>query len=166
MKLLVFLIGLFIFLQGGSIYAYSSQDARQELVQIAKEVKRKDDAIRLRRELDNRVEAEAKRLGVASVLSSRSVIRDILSVFGDKADVALAVAKAESGLRCEAYHFNQDKAHSVDHGAMQLNDYWWKWGNINDCAENIRIAKRIVDETGNGWNNWVQYTNGAYLKYL
>ncbi len=162
MKFLVFLAGLFIFLQGGSIYAYSSQDARQELVQIAKEVKRKDDAIRLRRELDNRVEAEAKRLGVASVLSSRSVIRNILSVFGDKADVALAVAKAESGLRCEAYHFNSNG--TVDHSVFQLNDVH-KWrGNLNDCKENIKIAYQIYQEQN--FRPWVVYQTGSYLKYL
>lgn len=110
--------------------------------------------------LDNRVQAEAKRLQVGS--DKFDVIRDIIVTFGDDSNIALAVAKAESGLRCEAYHFNNNG--TIDHSIFQLNSVHKKRGNLENCKENIKIAYEIFKEQG--WTPWVVYNTKSYLKYL
>lgn len=110
--------------------------------------------------LDNRVKEEAARLMVKE--DRFSVIRDILAVWGKDARIGLAIAKAESGLRCEAYHFNTNG--TVDHSVFQLNSVHIKRGNLADCKENVRIAYEIYKEQGG--NPWVVFWNKSYLKYL
>ncbi len=160
MKLLVFLIGLFIFLQAPYVYAYSSQVARQELIQLAKEVKRKDDYLVAQRELGDRAKREAQKQGLAGDSSRVAAIRLILATFGEDAGTAIAVFRAESGLRCNAV------SRTYDYGVAQINAvHQWRFrGDMFDCAENLRVAYQIYQEQG--FRPWVAYTNGAYLKYL
>ena len=132
----------------------------QRLEKVAEERIRQEKLDNDRRELDNRVQDEAKRLQVGS--DKYDVIRDIIITFGDDYRTALAVAKAESGLRCEAYHFNDNG--TVDSSVFQLNSVHKKRGNLADCKENIKIAKQIVDEQG--WSPWVVYWKGTYKKWL
>ena len=76
--------------------------------------------------------------------------------------MAIAIAKAESGLRCEAVNVN--RGGSVDKGVFQLNSVHTAKGNLDDCLEGIKIAKVIYDRQG--WSPWVAYTNKSYKRFL
>ena len=87
--------------------------------------------------------------------------------FGNEWKMAYAVAKAESGLRTEAFHRNKNG--SVDRGLMQVNSCHCPKVNGNcdrlfEAEENIRVAKIIRD--GSGWNAWVIVQKGLHKKYL
>jgi len=79
----------------------------------------------------------------------------IRHVFGKEADTALKVAKAESGMRCDAQNVNKG-TNSADIGIFQINTVHlrkgWKVGDLLDCKKNIDFAKEIYD--GSGWGAW------------
>ena len=81
---------------------------------------------------------------------------------------ALAVAKAESGMRCDAYNANTDG--SVDLGVFQLNTIHlakggeWTLTNMADCQKNVDLAYEVWQ--AQGWNPWVAYRNGSWLVKL
>lgn len=80
---------------------------------------------------------------------------------------ALAVAKAESGLREDAININTNN--TIDLGVFQINSVHF---NKPECS-----LKLIVSQYGNtdcaykiwqdsGWGVWVAHSNGAYLAKL
>lgn len=79
-------------------------------------------------------------------------------VFGKEAPIALAVAKAESGMRCDAQNVNKG-TNSLDAGLFQINSVHlkkgWKIADLLDCRKNTDYAKQIRD--GSGWCAWVTY---------
>lgn len=157
--LVIFFLALYVLFP---VPVRADETVRQELVTLARKIEVRNAEIRAERQFNTLVQNEAKRLGVGP--EKYPVIGDIIRTFGSDYRVALAVARAESGLRCEAYHFNQDRARSVDHSVFQLNDvHSWR-GNLNDCHQNVIIAKEIHDESG--WWPWVVYQRGIYKAYL
>ena len=93
----------------------------------------------------------------------------IKEVFGKNADVALAVAKAESGLDPLQVNDNpKTKDYSV--GLYQINLYGRlkesrpseEW--LKDAKNNIDYAKSMFDSQG--WQPWSAYKNGHYKRYL
>ena len=85
-------------------------------------------------------------------------IARIHRIWGENAEMAISIAKAESGLRCGAV------SPTNDYSIFQLNIvHSWR-GDITDCTENIKIAKQIFDEQG--WRPWVAYQNGEYKQFL
>jgi len=78
---------------------------------------------------------------------------------------ALAVAKAESGLNCNAFNVNSNG--SVDFGIFQLNSVHLKKGgewtltNMSDCEKNVDLAYQMWTEQG--FEPWVAYLSGSYL---
>lgn len=88
--------------------------------------------------------------------------------------IAIAVAKAESNMNCDALNINVGG--SADFSIFQVNSLWIKnysLSELADCNRNIEIAYEIWDngdrELGNNkgsWNPWVTAKNGAYLKFL
>ena len=86
------------------------------------------------------------------------VERQIEKVFGKDAEMAKAISKAESGMRCEAVSYTGDV------GPFQINHIHQKRGNILDCTTNILVAKQIFDEQS--WRPWVAYNTGAYKRFL
>lgn len=89
------------------------------------------------------------------------LIRDI---FGTDADVALAIARAESGLRCDAVGDRHLSPSS--YGVFQIRAFINRPGieELTDCETNIRYAKFMFDRQG--WQPWSAYTNKAYLRFL
>jgi hypothetical protein len=91
----------------------------------------------------------------------------IVEVFGDHAHVALAVAKAESGLNCSALNVNTNG--TVDFSVMQVNSIHMKKGyklsELTDCKRNVDIAYEIFQSHGNSFNPWVAFTNGSFGKF-
>lgn len=166
--LIIFWLILFLAILGRFTHAraYDSADAERELSSLAKVVQREDNERERIRQLNLTVEQEANRLGVAvSDVSRRRIIRAFVAIWGARDfRVGLAIAKAESGLRCEAYHFNQDRAKSVDHSVLQINDVHWFRGDLNNCLENIKIGYQIYLEDGP--YPWVTWQRGVAQQYL
>lgn len=98
-----------------------------------------------------------------------SVKAYIQKKFGKDADIAVAIATAESGLTCNRYHDWMNKDKSADSGVFQVNSVhlWRVNGDKNkllDCKTNIDIAYQIYKEQG--FKPWVAYWNGSYKKHL
>ena len=88
---------------------------------------------------------------------------EIADVFGTESRIALAVAKAESGLNPKAINRNGDG--SKDVGIFQINDrHGWSDEERLDWKTNIRLAKELRDSRG--WGEWAVYNNGSYINYL
>jgi len=102
--------------------------------------------------------------------------KEIRDVFGEAGDVAVAVAKSESGgvLRAEIRSQNilsygqEDshctfQVHAPDHEAnakrLGLGDYRT---NPRSC---VRLAYHIYKDAG-GFTPWTEYKNGRYKKHL
>lgn len=87
--------------------------------------------------------------------------------FGKAGDIAVAVAKAESGLRADAYHVNTNG--TIDLGVFQINTvHFEKEGcspiDLLDFRKNVDCAYKIYEASG--FNPWVAYTTGSYLNKL
>lgn len=81
---------------------------------------------------------------------------------------ALAVAKAESGLRCDAQNVNKG-TNSLDAGLFQINSVHlkkagWKIADLLDCKKNTDMAYEIYK--GSGWVAWSAYTNKSYKRFI
>ena len=90
-----------------------------------------------------------------------NLVRLITKYFGSESKIAVAIAYAESGMRCDAV------SPTNDHGLMQVNMRWHanKFSKSPyDCEENIRVAYQIFKDSG--WNAWSTFKNGAYKKFL
>ena len=93
------------------------------------------------------------RTAKAEELTTEQYIR---LVFGKDAPTALAVAKAESGMRCDAQNVNKG-TNSLDAGLFQINSVHlkkagWKIGDLLDCHRNTDMAYKIFK--GSGWGAW------------
>lgn len=118
---------------------------------------------------------------VALESTTQSVEDIIREVFGEDAEVAIAVAKAESGLNpnttnfaerdCSVGLFQINLAHDFCNG---IRVHWNKvpgdtldekvaWLQIPE--NNIRLAKKIHDAS-NGFTPWSVYLNDVHLKFL
>jgi len=88
---------------------------------------------------------------------------------------ALALFKAESGMKEDAYHVNSDL--SIDYGIAQINSVNWRLEGcslkeIVDPRKNVDCAYRLWDR-GNGkegdkvgnFNAWVAFKNGAFIQH-
>ena len=94
---------------------------------------------------------------------SSNIETEIADVFGTECRIALAVAKAESGLNPKAINRNGDG--SKDVGIFQINDkHGWSDEERLDWKTNIRLAKELRDSRG--WSEWAVYNNGSYRNYL
>lgn len=79
---------------------------------------------------------------------------------------ALAVAKAESGLKENAYGVNRNG--TIDIGVFQVNEvHWDKPGcspkELFDAESNVDCAYKLFQEQG--WNPWVVYNERTYLNH-
>ena len=78
---------------------------------------------------------------------------------------SLAIAKAESGIREEAFNINTND--TIDIGVFQINSiHFTKPGcslkEIVDAEKNVDCAYTIWKASG--WNPWVSYKNGNFLR--
>ena len=111
---------------------------------------------------------------LADVIDEPVVFKDlteteqmILDTFGlENYKIARAIAKAESGLRCDAMHVNSNN--TVDYGLFQLNSLHWKrFGGLEKlvtCEQQIKAAYELYLEQG--WNPWVVYNTGRFIGEL
>jgi hypothetical protein len=86
---------------------------------------------------------------------------------GQDVDIAVAVARAESGWDAKAT--NQNGNGSVDYGLMQINSIHeaiLATGNWADPGHNMKMAFAVWSDAGQSWNPWVTYWSGSYRKFL
>lgn len=81
--------------------------------------------------------------------------------------VALAIAKAESGIREDAVNINTNN--TIDVGIFQINSVHFKkpgcaLKDIVDAKKNVDCAYTIWKSSG--WNPWVAHNTGSYLTHL
>lgn len=90
--------------------------------------------------------------------------------FGADADVARAIAMAESGLNSQAInHQDGHRGCTGSYGTFQIaclhtKTYGVTIKDLLDEETNIRIASDIYKKQG--WTPWGAYTNGSYRKFL
>jgi soluble lytic murein transglycosylase-like protein len=85
--------------------------------------------------------------------------------FGKDADVAIAIAKAESGLNPNAIGDTDTKYHSV--GLFQIRllpERGISKEEMLNPEHNVQYAKMLFDK--HGWSPWSVFKNGSYKKYL
>lgn len=98
---------------------------------------------------------------------NRDIAEYICEKFGKDCPIALAVARAESGMRTDAYNFNTND--TLDYGIMQINSvHWGKEGcsleELVDPYKNVDCAYKIWEVSG--WTAWSAVNNGSYLAFM
>jgi len=97
---------------------------------------------------------------------------EIRKTFPEDADVAVAIAKAESELNPNALNPEAHRDCNGSIGLMQIACvHHIKPEKLYDVRENLQTARRIydtLDKDGNkvGWLPWGAYTDGRYKEYL
>lgn len=100
-------------------------------------------------------------LGVAEYLECQALKGDITPW---QADVLLAIAKAESGVREDAININTNR--TIDRGVFQINSIHKDISNKDafDWKKNTQYAIKMMKTQG--FTPWVAYKTGAYKKFL
>lgn len=108
-----------------------------------------------------------KRVQAAEVKHKPLTIEDYICTKEWDCKTAVAIAKAESGLRCDAQNVNKG-TNSLDLGVMQINSVHlkkgWKVADLLDCHKNIDLAYEIYK--GSGWGAWSTYNNKSFKRFL
>lgn len=119
-----------------------------------------------RQELDNAQPAHyvvRQNLQHRQTTPNNSIEQEIADVFGGESQLAIAIAKAESGLNPHAVNYNYNGTRDL--GVFQLNDcHGWSDEIRFDWKRNIQLAKELRDRKG--WGEWVTYNNGAYRNHI
>jgi hypothetical protein len=112
--------------------------------------------------------------GLASVCtaaaSASGSIPGVIAAVGwsdDDLAVALAVARAESGLNPQATNRNTNG--STDYGLFQINSVHSDLlaaGDWSDPDDNAAMAYQVWKRAGGSFSPWVTFWNGSYEQYL
>ena len=99
----------------------------------------------------------------AEELSNEEYIR---MKFGNHGDIAVAVAKAESGLREDAVHQNNNG--TIDVGCWQVNSIHLGKVKLETLLDCKKATDWVYDNLYlyQGFNPWYAFTTGAYLAKL
>ena len=78
----------------------------------------------------------------------------IRKTFPECPEMALKVAECESSMDSQRIGDTHMKFYS--YGLFQINTTWHKYSKevLLDPVENIKIARKIYDESGGNWNRW------------
>jgi Lysozyme like domain len=100
-------------------------------------------------------------------MAKNAIERLIMKYFPENYEVALAVAKAESGLIPTASNWKDShRGCKGSFGVFQIACvHESNYANLYDVEYNVKRAREIYDETGT-WKAWGAYTSGAYLAKL
>jgi len=98
-----------------------------------------------------------------TALKAKNEPHEAISFFFGEDKIAHAIAKAESGYKCDSI------SKTKDYGLFQINQtHLWRFekfrGNPLNCWDNAKVAYEIHKEQG--WRPWVVFQNENYLKYL
>jgi len=107
-----------------------------------------------------------KKKNVATPIARNEIEQLIIETFPEDPAVALAVAKAESGLNSRA--INAGDNHGSCKGSYGIFQIGCVHGvsseTLYDPVYNIKKARKLYDERG--WQPWGAYTSGAYKRHL
>ena len=97
------------------------------------------------------------------VVSDEEYIR---AKFGNHGDIAVAIVKAESGLKADIVHVNNNN--SVDFGCWQVNSVHLGQVDVDTLLDCKKATDWVYDNLyqDQGFNPWSAYKNGAYLAKL
>lgn len=91
--------------------------------------------------------------------------QEIRETFPENPDLAVAVAKAESGLKGTALNPEAHKGCQGSYGIFQIACVHERDAEkLHDIRYNIQKARKIYLERG--WQPWGAYTDGNYRKFL
>lgn len=81
--------------------------------------------------------------------------------------LALAIAKAESGMKADSYNYNTND--TIDIGIFMVNQVHWKQAGCSpkelfDPYKNVDCAYSIWQASG--WEPWVVYNTGSFKNHL
>lgn len=109
---------------------------------------------------------------VAVSATESEIIAYIQAKFQDSAKVAIAVARAESGLNANSTHVNANR--SIDRGIFQINSvHCNKVAMLSGkpCAQALHDYKFNIDYAysmykSSGWYPWSAYKNKSYQRFM
>lgn len=90
-----------------------------------------------------------------------------LSCTGERIAIAVAVAKAESGLRPDATN-TAGNVHGIDRGLWQVNSYWHPEVS-KACALSASCNARAmvnISSRGTKWSPWWTYKNRKHVPFM
>ena len=108
----------------------------------------------------------------ASYTERDRILAIIREEFGDEADVAIAIAKAESGLNPNAkgdthIEFVRDgvtMGHSCGLFQIRVLPGRPDCETLKDPEYNVKYAKKMFDQSG--WRPWSAFNNGSFKRFL
>lgn len=112
-------------------------------------------------------EAREIKIEVEIDWTTERIEQEIRATFPENPDLAVAIAKSESGESLNAHAFNPEQhiGCSGSYGVMQIAcvheatpEY------LFDVQYNLQQARKIYDEQG--WEPWGGYTSNGYMKYM
>lgn len=109
-----------------------------------------------------------KEVRIEIVYSKESIEREIRKAFPENPDLAVAIAKAESGenLNAKAYNPESHGKCNGSYGVFQIACVHEKnTKELYDPMVNIKKARAIYLKN-HSWNAWGGYTSGGYKKFL
>ena len=95
--------------------------------------------------------------------TDESIEEKIRETFPEEPEIAVAVAKAESGHNPLALN-DKNTNGSTDKGLFQINSCHGYGDELFDIDTNLEVARKLYDKSG--WTPWVAYTTGAYTNHL
>ena len=121
------------------------------------------------------VVAEKKEVRIEVVYNSKeSIERHIRDVFPEAPNIAVAIAKCESGLvpNIQSHHI-LSYGREQSFGVFQIHAKDWDgkakalgFGNYRtEVEDNVAMARYLYDARGN-FKDWTCYKSGEYKKYL
>lgn len=121
---------------------------------------------------DGVVAAPREETKLVEVESPSEVVRMIEEKFPEEPKLAVAIAKAESGLRTDAVgdghieFVNEGKVMGHSCGLFQVRVLPGRpdCETLKDPARNLEFARKLYEKSG--WKPWSAYTNQSYLKHL
>ena len=151
------IVGLII----GITFTICFKEMNKEEVKII-EIARASDEISYSQDMGELVSADLY-LDPNAHTDKTSVESIIGKIFGSQANIALAIAQAESGLKYDAIGKNTNG--TLDVGLFQINDiHGHSVEERLDIERNVEIAYELYER--DNWTPWVAFNNGSFKKFL
>jgi hypothetical protein len=102
-------------------------------------------------------------LNPAPIIEYKDDIEKMICKYQDwDCEVMYAIAKAESGGRCDAINLNANG--STDKGVLQINSIHGFSGDLFNCEYNIKKAHEVW--LNQSYQAWTVFNTGKYLEFI
>ena len=95
--------------------------------------------------------------------TNESIEEKIRETFPEEPEIAVAVAKAESGHNPLALN-DKNTNGTTDKGLFQINSCHGYGDELFDIDKNLEVARKLYDKSG--FTPWVAFTTNAHIKFL